>query len=171
MTKDELRRCQLKQLEALKFIDKICKENGLKYFAHTGTLLGAARHHGYIPWDMDTDILMPETDAKRFMGIIKCMKSEIYAVIEKELSWSCSDRLIAKNVQCYGAAALTDVDKYIHIDIYSYGNAKRKSSRKSKWLDWKARLLHRIIEYRYGRNLFQSNLNRVAVQLGGGIAE
>ena len=62
MTQDDLRNCQLKQLDALKHIDDICKKYNLVYYVHTGTLLGAVRHNGYIPWDMDTDLLMPEKD-------------------------------------------------------------------------------------------------------------
>mgnify|MGYP001218621471 CR=1 FL=1 len=39
-------------------MERICKANGLKYFADSGTLIGAIRHEGYIPWDDDIDIMM-----------------------------------------------------------------------------------------------------------------
>ena len=45
-------------LEALKAFDKFCKEHGLRYFAIGGTLLGAVRHKGFIPWDDDIDVGM-----------------------------------------------------------------------------------------------------------------
>lgn len=49
-------------LEILKAIDTVCRDNGLHFFLAYGTLLGAARHHGPIPWDDDVDILMPRSD-------------------------------------------------------------------------------------------------------------
>ena len=65
-----LRRAQLRMLEMLVFIDNVCKENGLTYWLDSGTLLGARRHGGFIPWDEDTDICMPRKDAKRFREIM-----------------------------------------------------------------------------------------------------
>lgn len=54
-----LREVQLSSLEILKEIDKICIENELDYFIMYGTLIGAVRHDGFIPWDDDIDIMMP----------------------------------------------------------------------------------------------------------------
>ena len=45
----ELRRAQLKMLDMLKFIDKVCQEHHITYWIESGTLLGAARHGGFIP--------------------------------------------------------------------------------------------------------------------------
>ncbi len=65
-----LRRAQLRMVEMLIFIDSICKENSLKYWLSFGTLLGAVRHGGFIPWDDDTDICMPVEDLKKFKKIM-----------------------------------------------------------------------------------------------------
>lgn len=46
------------QMEVLQVIDQICEKHGIKYFAYAGTLLGAIRHKGFIPWDDDLDICM-----------------------------------------------------------------------------------------------------------------
>ena len=59
------------QLNILKYIDNICKENQLKYYIAGGTLLGAVRHKGYIPWDDDIDILMPYSDYRKLIELIK----------------------------------------------------------------------------------------------------
>ena len=61
----ELRRCQEIQLEVLQFFTNFCEENHLRYFLDYGSLLGAVRHKGFIPWDDDIDIAMPVDDYLR----------------------------------------------------------------------------------------------------------
>lgn len=61
---------QEKELELLKIFDKICKDNNLTYFALGGTLLGAVRHKGFIPWDDDMDLGMPREDYARFLTTV-----------------------------------------------------------------------------------------------------
>ena len=63
------REIQCKELEILIFVDRFCKENGLRYYLAGGTLLGAVRHKGFIPWDDDIDICMPRPDYERLMEI------------------------------------------------------------------------------------------------------
>lgn len=62
-----LRDIQLSSLEILKEVDDICKKLKLDYFVMYGTLIGAARHSGFIPWDDDLDIMMPRADYDRLI--------------------------------------------------------------------------------------------------------
>jgi len=62
----ELRRVQL---DILKHIDNFSKHNGIKYFLSGGTMIGAVRHHGYIPWDDDIDIMMLRDDYEHFISL------------------------------------------------------------------------------------------------------
>lgn len=65
-----LRRQQERMLEILAEVDRICRKHGLRYWLSSGTLLGAARHGGFIPWDDDLDLEMMRDDYERLMKIL-----------------------------------------------------------------------------------------------------
>lgn len=71
MTSSELRRLQLVQVDLLKEFDRICRLHGIKYIIGSGTLLGAVRYKGFIPWDDDIDVEMLREDYEKFSKIAK----------------------------------------------------------------------------------------------------
>lgn len=62
---------QEKILEVMKAFDKVCRENGLQYYMLGGTMLGAVRHKGFIPWDDDADFGLPRSDYNRLLELPK----------------------------------------------------------------------------------------------------
>ena len=83
---DALRRLQLVQLETLKLVDRICQENDICYSLSAGTLLGAVRHKGFIPWDDDLDICMSRKDYNRFLSLWDNVEHDGYTLQNKENS-------------------------------------------------------------------------------------
>ena len=67
------------QLEILDGIDRYCRERGLRYSLAYGTMIGAVRHQGFIPWDDDIDLMMPRPDYDRFR---KEFKAEGFYVVD-----------------------------------------------------------------------------------------
>lgn len=65
---DEIKERQINLLNAL---DEFCRKNNIVYYLAYGTLLGAVRHKGYIPWDDDIDVMMPREDFNRFVKLFK----------------------------------------------------------------------------------------------------
>src|SRR5204862_1079312 len=63
MTRDETRAVQVAILDT---VDAFCRERGLTYYFWAGTLLGAVRHGGYVPWDDDIDLAMPRPEYEAF---------------------------------------------------------------------------------------------------------
>ena len=78
LTVEEIRKIQI---EMLVYIDIVCNDTNLNYFLQGGTLIGAIRHKGYIPWDDDVDIYMPLEDYNKFINIINSKEKNRYLVL------------------------------------------------------------------------------------------
>ena len=66
------------ELDLMAQLDRVCRENGLTYFAGAGTLLGAVRHHGFIPWDDDMDFYMLREDYNKLIGLANEFKEPYF---------------------------------------------------------------------------------------------
>lgn len=84
-----LKRVWAVQLDILKGIDTICRRHNIRYFGWFGTLLGAVRHHGYIPWDDDMDLAMVREDYERFRYYAKTELPMGWVVSEEYPTWIC----------------------------------------------------------------------------------
>lgn len=65
---NEIREIQLQQIQLIKVFKEICEKEHLQYFMIGGTMLGAIRHKGYIPWDDDADFAMPREDYEKLLS-------------------------------------------------------------------------------------------------------
>lgn len=69
-------------LEVMKYIDKLCRDNGIVYYIMGGTALGAVRHGGFIPWDDDLDIFMTPSEYERFKKVFEVENSSLFVLQE-----------------------------------------------------------------------------------------
>ena len=75
---------ELQQIEfdILKTFSDFCKENSFQYYLSGGTLLGAVRHKGFIPWDDDIDVIMPRDDYNAFLKLFSvCQPAHLLLVV------------------------------------------------------------------------------------------
>lgn len=81
MVGELMKRTWAAELEMLAHVDEICQKYGLTYYAYWGTLLGAVRHNGFIPWDDDLDIAMRREDYNKFLEVAPKELPEGYQIL------------------------------------------------------------------------------------------
>jgi lipopolysaccharide cholinephosphotransferase len=134
LSNNDLRRLQLKQLDILDQIVKICKEENITYFFVGGTLLGAVRHKGFIPWDDDIDIGMPRKDYDRFLSICEEKLGDNYIVaciLNNKYHWLPFTKIMLKNTiykESYKGNIKYNGPVGIWVDIFPLDNAKKQLS-------------------------------------------
>ena len=143
-----LRQVQLRLVDILVEIDKICRRHDLKYWIDFGTLLGAVRHGGFIPWDDDVDISMPAEDYKRFKEIAPKELPSRFFLQTKETDPSY--RLLIDKVRDKNSFFVTrhedftlDYNKGLYIDIFEVVPYPDVNPRiQKKVLSWYKKICH-----------------------------
>ena len=133
-----MKRCWAAQLEVLYEMDKVCQKHGIKWFADCGTLIGAVRHGGYIPWDDDLDICMMRKDYVKFQQVAKKELPEGYSVQDyhNEGSW---DLLLRINNSTTLSFDKERLDKYhdfsfiAGVDIFPLDFLPLSKEEEEKW--------------------------------------
>lgn len=119
----ELRKLQLKMLNILVVVTDICKKHNLPYWISGGTLLGAKRHGGFIPWDDDIDIELMRKDYKKLLKILpKELPTDLYLQTPKEKSYRLRfSKVRDKNSTIYSEEEnmASYTHKGVFIDIFS----------------------------------------------------
>lgn len=162
MGNDYLRKLQLTEKEILDEIVRICEDNSLNYYLIGGTLLGAVRHKGFIPWDDDLDIVMPRKDYDKFRklcvdGALK-EKYHLHSLDTDPEYWLIFAKVRKKNTLFNEKnIACIEAPKGIYVDIFPLDEArsvaalgKRIRTKIIKWLSM-AIYRRRGLQFTYGR--------------------
>lgn len=143
-----LRKVQLLQLQVASEVRRICDNNGIKYFLLAGTLLGAIRHGGFIPWDDDIDIGMIREDYNKFVNIAKTELSEKYFLQNWETDILFALPILKIRVNGTKFIELSSANINIHngisIDIFPFDNIPDNLILQ-KWQNVKTYILKRLL--------------------------
>lgn len=142
------REVQLKMLDIMKDIDRFCRANDIPYSLACGTLLGAVRHGGFIPWDDDADLFMLREDFDRFVKIYKSDKYQVSYILDKEDGYFglCLAKVLDPNVSTDKDGRLKHAG--IFVDIFPMDGVSEDPKESRKRMHRIAQLENRIYHRR-----------------------
>ena len=162
----EMKHVWAAQLEVIKMCEKLCKKNDIRYYAIYGTLLGAIRHQGFIPWDDDMDIAMVREDYEKFIQLSAEQFPEHFWILSPftEPEW---DELLArivngKNINVSGERLLGfhGCPYAIGLDVFPIDHIPDNKQTK-EWKDSIITLISTIIPYSWtnadDREIYECN--------------
>ena len=144
---DKMKKTWAVEIDLLEHFKRACSQHHLTYYADSGTLLGAVRHHGFIPWDDDIDLVMKRSDYNKLIEIApgEFKKPYFLQSAHSEVVPRGYARLRNDNTT---AITAYDLDKDIHhgifIDIFPLDNLPDDEQERNKWLK-KITFFHKII--------------------------
>ena len=147
------REVQMVSLDILKDVHDFCVKNNIKYSLCGGTLIGAIRHNGFIPWDDDVDIVMPRPEYERFIHAYKSEKG--YKLFSPEVASGTPVRIrlskvcdMERTVMDNGAFVWTNVVTGVGIDIIPAEGAPDNEVEAKKQIEGLTRYSHIASIYR-----------------------
>lgn len=166
-----LRELQMVELDILKRIIEICEKHHLTYYALGGTLLGAVRHQGIIPWDDDIDIGMPRPDYEKFLTIAGTELGSPYAVsgIQNNNAeyYYYYIRVVNQDIRLMRKLTEKDTIIYAWVDVFPLDGVPKEEKVFNKWYRKAYRLKQKLAfsQFEYFYNVVSpeseiSNKNR-----------
>lgn len=125
------------QLDILRDIDKTCRENGIKYSLSMGTLIGAIRHKGFIPWDDDIDLMMTRGEFEKFL-LVYSGKYRVIDISTNKKWWDSYTRIADDKTLCVFDNNQYTVKHGIWVSIIPIDNIPDEDD---KWQRMRGRLL------------------------------
>lgn len=160
MKKIDLETMKQLQIEMLKYIDRICKKNNIEYFLVGGSLIGAVRHNGFIPWDDDIDIALTYKNYQRLYNVLIKDNDDRYKIMNHD----------SNSEYFYPYAKLIDTKTILHetnykeikdygvyVDIFTYYNLPNDENRRIRQYK-KIKNIQRQIFYYGSTNPYNSNI-------------
>nr|WP_275982079.1 LicD family protein [Ohessyouella blattaphilus] len=118
-----MRKLQLIELEIIKLFVEICEKYNLRYYLVGGSMLGAVRHKGFIPWDDDTDVGMPRPDYEKFLDIVENELPNDYGFLNykrhKEYKRYFS-RIVNMKVKIHNGSNTKAIVENVWLDIFPF---------------------------------------------------
>ena len=112
--------CKEIELKIVQYIDSICNELSLSYSLGYGTLLGAIRHKGFIPWDDDIDLIMPRKDFDAFKKYIEEHPSEDYHKLDYDNTFFNIIKICDSHTRILESRKIRIPDYGVWVDIFPY---------------------------------------------------
>lgn len=159
-----LRKIQLTQLEIVKEIDLICRNNRIDYYLCAGTALGAIRHNGFIPWDDDLDIMLPRGEYTKLLRVLNNELPKKYWLQSYETDphyWQpfAKVRKLGTIYKEKGMESFADEKTGVWVDIFPMDFAKKKDSLSLKWTRYWVKMISFTLRVREF-NLKNSSFSR-----------
>ncbi len=117
LTDDEIKQVQLGILQKL---DTVCKEHGIRYYICGGTLIGAVRHQGYIPWDDDIDVVMPLGDIIRLEEVLRNDEDYSFIGMSPDMEYFDACSLMVDNRTVCDFNGFLQLTSGVSIDIFPF---------------------------------------------------